>query len=391
MQHNLQLNISEFLSHYWQKKPCVIKQGFSNFIDPIDEHDLATLAQEPEIDARIVRNQGENWQLQHGPFDDFQAVCVDQWSLLVQAVDHYIPEINQLLFQFDFIPQWRLDDMMVSFSVPGAGVGPHLDQYDVFIIQGKGKRRWQVADKGEYQTYTPCPDLQQIKGFNATIIDEVLEPGDIIYIPPGYPHNGVALEPCLNYSVGFRAPNQADLYSSFADFLLDNHSQSQRFGDPTRKPQANNLQVQASDIQAIKTLMHEAIDSSAFDHWLCQYLSRPYEKEPFTLAEEDLYQPEEIKQLMLEHIAFLRMGGIKAVYNEFLSSEDEFVFSVDGQTFSLPTNERERVLTFLQNPAWTIEMDKNSINSVIFIQMLTTLVNTGLWYPDESGVTGDDV
>jgi len=391
MQHKLNLNIPEFLSQYWQQKPCVIKQGFSQFVDPIDENDLAALAQESEIDARIVRQNQQGWQLEHGPFEDFQTVCVDQWSLLVQAVDHYIPEINQLLFQFDFIPQWRLDDMMVSYSVPGAGVGPHLDQYDVFIIQGKGKRRWQVGAKGDYETLMPCPDLQQIKGFEQSIIDQVLEPGDIIYIPPGYPHNGVAIEPCLNYSVGFRAPNQADLYSSFADFLLDHHGDCKRFSDPKRLAQTNSLQLHNTDIQAVKALMHDAIDGPAFEHWLCQYLSRPYEKEPFELAADELWQVEDVKQQLLQGARFIRMGGIKSVHHEYLPEADEFVCYIDGQAFSLPVTERKRVSTFLQQPDWTIEMDKDSINSVIFIQLLTTLVNTGLWYPDTSGVTGDDV
>jgi 50S ribosomal protein L16 3-hydroxylase len=215
------LYFEHFIQQYWQKRPLLIKQGLSNFVDPIDQDELAGLAMEDDIDSRIISLSGDKWAVHQGPFEQFDDICQGQWSLLVQGVDRYNELASHLLGAFDFIPSWRIEDLMVSFSVAGGGVGPHLDQYDVFIIQGKGTRRWKVGGPGQYNEISPHPKLKQIDDF-VPIIDEVLEAGDILYIPPGCPHEGVALEDCLNYSVGFRAPNQQELLSNFADYGLDN-------------------------------------------------------------------------------------------------------------------------------------------------------------------------
>lgn len=233
-----EFDIEHFLSHYWQQKPVVLRGFFQDFEDPIDEHDLAGLAQEEEIDSRLLsfENTSGNpadgageWKVHQGPIHDFEAVCEGAWTLLVQSVDRYVHDVADILEPFRFLPNWRLDDLMVSFATKNAGVGAHIDQYDVFLVQGKGQRRWRVGKPGEYKEVFPHPKLRQIEGFDP-IIDEVLNPGDVLYIPPGWPHDGKALEDCLTYSVGFRAPETSQLADSLS-LMLETSDINVRFTD----------------------------------------------------------------------------------------------------------------------------------------------------------------
>lgn len=222
----------EFLEKYWQKQPVVLKNALPQLAELTDENELAGLAMEEFIDSRIVENNDGDWQVSHGPFSDFSRWQTGKWSLLVQGVDRYLPEVESLLQTVNFIPKWRIDDIMVSFSMPGAGVGLHLDQYDVFIVQGKGKRRWQAGkvDKSQCQNEI-SQDLLQLSNPESfePIVDEVLENGDIIYIPPFSAHKGDTVEPAINYSIGFRAPSQQELFWLYADHLIENDLGLKRF------------------------------------------------------------------------------------------------------------------------------------------------------------------
>ncbi|VTM84192.1 putative enzyme [Klebsiella pneumoniae] len=182
MDYQLTLNWPDFIERYWQKRPVVLKRGFANFIDPLSPDELAGLAMESEVDSRLVSHQDGKWQVSHGPFESYDHLSENNWSLLVQAVNHWHEPSAALMHPFRALPDWRIDDLMISFSVPGGGVGPHLDQYDVFIIQGTGRRRWRVGEKVPMKQHCPHPDLLQVDPFEA-IIDEEMEPGDILYIP----------------------------------------------------------------------------------------------------------------------------------------------------------------------------------------------------------------
>ena len=231
MAYQLNLNWPEFLEKYWQKQPVVLKNAFPNFVDPITPDELAGLAMEPEVDSRLVSHFNGKWQASNGPFEHFDDLGETGWSLLAQAVNHWHMPAAELVRPFRVLPDWRLDDLMISFSVPGGGVGPHIDQYDVFIIQGMGSRRWRVGDKLPMRQFCPHPALLHVDPFEP-IIDEDLEPGDILYIPPGFPHDGFTHETALNYSVGFRGPNGRDLISSFADYALENDLGGEHYSDP---------------------------------------------------------------------------------------------------------------------------------------------------------------
>ena len=162
MEYQLTLNWPDFLERHWQKRPVVLKRGFNNFIDPISPDELAGLAMESEVDSRLVSHQDGKWQVSHGPFESYDHLSENNWSLLVQAVNNWHEPTAALMQPFRALPDWRIDDLMISFSVPGGGVGPHLDQYDVFIIQGTGRRRWRVGEKLQMKQHCPHPDLLQV-------------------------------------------------------------------------------------------------------------------------------------------------------------------------------------------------------------------------------------
>lgn len=232
-----------FLKENWQQQPVVIRGAFLDFHDPISPEELAGLAMDSGVDSRLVIQKDDQWNVVHGPFEHFNDLPEQHWSLLVQAVNEHVPIAQDLLRAFRFLPDWRIDDLMVSYSTPHGGVGPHVDQYDVFIIQGLGRRRWQVGAKQTLKTVLPHPDLKQTEAFEP-IIDVMLEPGDMIYIPAGFPHAGASELPSLNYSVGFRAPSQAELLSALADYALDKEKLQKRFEDrleDTLNPEGNGL------------------------------------------------------------------------------------------------------------------------------------------------------
>ena len=268
-------NISqqEFLEKYWQKQPVVLKNALPDLAELTDENELAGLAMEEFIDSRIVENNAGEWQVSHGPFSDFSRWQDGKWSLLVQGVDRYLPDVQSLLNTVNFVPKWRVDDVMVSFSMPGAGVGLHLDQYDVFIVQGKGKRRWQAGkvDKSQCQNET-TEDLLQLSNPEAfePIVDEVLENGDIIYVPPFSAHKGETLENAINYSIGFRAPSQQELLWLFADHLIENDLGLKRFQSSSTEPSSEFLPD--SDIKEMQKMLIEVVQDEKVFKEFCQLM-----------------------------------------------------------------------------------------------------------------------
>lgn len=281
-----------FLEQYWQKRPVVIRQAFRDWQNPVAPDELAGLALEAEVESRLIRQQGTDWQLKSGPLTekDFRKLPSSHWTLLVQAVDLWSDEVRQLKDAYRFVPDWRLDDVMVSLAATGGGVGPHRDQYDVFLIQGLGQRRWRVGEASE-----SCPDriqacgLKQIAPFTA-VLDETLEPGDLLYLPPGFSHDGVAVsDDCMTYSVGFRAPSQTELLSQLADQLLDRSESSPRFSDPWRQPAPNPALLDERSLAAFSQLLLDGLQKpeqlrTTLASLLTQskYLDQPFDAEPIS-------------------------------------------------------------------------------------------------------------
>lgn len=280
--HLSQFDIGTFLSEYWQKKPVLIRNPWSSWSNPLDPDDLAGLACEDGIESRLIVQAGQSyaaWTVEHGPLAEarFSQLAAQQWTLLVQAVDHHVPDVAALIEPFRFIPDWRIDDVMVSYATDGGGVGPHFDQYDVFLIQGLGKRRWQVgAACDPADDMLPHDDLRLLADF--TVTDEwVLEPGDILYVPPRFAHNGVAVgDDCMTYSIGFRAPSRSELIAHYCDDLLSRLQDDDRYSDPAVAPQENPGEISADALAKLQAMIAETmLDRTAFARWFGAYNSTP--------------------------------------------------------------------------------------------------------------------
>ncbi|URQ89018.1 cupin domain-containing protein [Pseudoalteromonas sp. SCSIO 43101] len=372
------LTQEQFLAEYWQKKPLLIKQGFKDFSDPIEPEELAGLAMEESIESRIVTNHSDDWQAHHGPFEDFSLLTEKHATLLVQAVDHWHSDAAQLLEPFRFIPNWRIDDLMISYSTPGGGVGPHLDQYDVFIIQGQGKRHWRVGmPDANLRQFAQNKSLLQVEQFPA-VIDCVLEPGDILYIPPGCPHEGYAVENALNYSVGFRAPNQRDLLSQFADHLIDTELGNQRYSDAELKLRDSKGELKEFEAENVKQLMIAAInDDAVFKTWLGNNMSQPKHEMDLAPLEEPYTLDNLLELLRDDEVVFERLGGTRAIYQVI---GDKILLSVNGINYMHDLHELE-LIKKLTDQTWLTAADINSSkNNHIFLKTFTTLLNEGIWF-----------
>jgi 50S ribosomal protein L16 3-hydroxylase len=243
---------ARFLRDYWQKKPLLIRNAFPDFESPIQPEDLAGLACEEGTLSRIVAHDRSRdaWLLRHGPFDEamFPDMPHHDWTLLVQDVDKWDSDIAALLAAFDFLPRWRIDDVMVSFAAPGGSVGAHVDQYDVFLLQALGHRRWQIDASLTLTGVAPPTEfrndveLKLLRTFNPTH-EWLLRPGDMLYLPPGVPHHGVAEDACLTFSVGMRAPSAAELLGDFVDTLAADADEGLRYRDPDLAPAADPAQI----------------------------------------------------------------------------------------------------------------------------------------------------
>jgi 50S ribosomal protein L16 3-hydroxylase len=365
-------DIDLFLREYWQQKPVVLKRFFPTFVDPIDENDLAGLAQEAEVDARIINNINGNWHVEQGPIEDFDRLCKGKWTLLVQGVDKYIQDVAPILVPFSFIPNWRLDDLMVSFATEGAGVGAHIDQYDVFLVQGKGKRRWRVGMPGEYKETFPHPKLRQIEGFDA-VIDVVVEPGDVVYVPPGWPHDGETVEDSLTYSVGYRAPDNLQLAESLA-MMLDKGEHNFRYTDPQRAVQNAAYTVTPNDVASLKQQLIEAINSEGFTRSLLEAMSEQ------GIPEYPLDTDVSLEQIANEFatgISFAPAAGVRALVSYGKQGLPRALF-VNGSQFEFANSDREWIEALASGGVLNATSCQDA-PSFTFLETLTTLINNGYW------------
>jgi 50S ribosomal protein L16 3-hydroxylase len=213
------LTPTEFMKSYWQKKPLLIRQALPGFKSPISAAALKKLAKADEVQARLISREGDQWQMEHGPFASMPKMSDTDWTLLVQSVDIHDDASAALMHQFRFVPDVRLDDLMMSLATVGGGVGPHFDSYDVFLLQAKGRRRWRFGQQDDLSLVPELP-LKILKHFTPTQ-EVILEPGDMLYLPPQVAHDGVALEECMTISVGFRAPDEAALARGMLETAAD--------------------------------------------------------------------------------------------------------------------------------------------------------------------------
>lgn len=275
---------ADFLRDYWQKRPLLVRGAFPDLaapgaIPPITPEDLAGLACEEAALARIVVHDraGDAWRVRHGPFEEslFPTLGERDWTLLVQDVDKWDADIAALLPAFDFLPRWRIDDVMVSFAASGGSVGAHVDHYDVFLLQAQGRRRWQVdASDAPPPAFRDDVELKLLREFTPTH-DWVLAPGDMLYLPPGVPHHGVAEEPCLTCSIGMRAPSTAELLGDYIDTLAAGADDALRYRDPDLAPPKDPNEIDAAAVQrAVEALNRLRMDDAdVLGDWFGRFIT----------------------------------------------------------------------------------------------------------------------
>lgn len=275
------LTPAAFLRDYWQQRPLLVRGAIPGFENPVDPDDLAGLATDPDAASRIVRGHvdRQDWDVEYGPFDAEHLGQLPErdWTLLVTDVERFWPGGPEFLARFDFIPRWRRDDLMLSYAPPGGSVGPHVDQYDVFLFQAAGRRRWQIQDPpGSLECHEDLP-LAILKAFAPTETWE-LGPGDLLYLPPGLPHYGLSLDDaCMTWSVGFRAPTILDVLTGFLEERANVIGDQARFEDPGRHPATHAAELPAADRgelrEALRALL--AAEDHDLDAYLGRFLTRP--------------------------------------------------------------------------------------------------------------------
>ena len=270
------LSPQQFLQEYWQQKPLLIRQAFPEITTPFSAEELAGLACEVDSARIIIEKTNPAWQLHSSPFteEDFLNLPESHWTLLVNDLEQYYPELRALTTQFNFIPSWRMDDLMVSYAPDQGSVGPHTDEYDVFLIQAYGKRHWSLDNNANPQHILANCDLCILQDFNTTE-DWVLEAGDMLYLPPQLAHYGIAQGECMTYSVGFRAPNQQDLLESYLGELAENPTLKTRFSDAKRSLPSHPAELIANDITTMKALLFDALkqNDDFITQWVGKYLT----------------------------------------------------------------------------------------------------------------------
>jgi len=321
----------DFLANYWQQKPLFLPSFFRKFTDPIDPDSLAGLACEEFIESRLISNtiSPDNWCVRHGPFveDDFSHLPTSNWTLLVQAVDQWHSETASLLAYFDFIPNWRIDDIMVSFATDQAGVGPHYDYYDVFLVQGAGQRKWQLGGKCNANSkLRGDTDLRLLQQFN-TEQEYILNPGDVLYIPPQYAHYGVSIGESLCYSIGFRSPSQAQQLQGFTDQIIDGLAEHQRFVDPNPHTGSVTGEILPSALDPAHAGLQQLVANKlGFLTWFGKHVTQS--KYPDTLLPLD----QTASSGLLES-ALVRNPGSRFA---FMEVADQVLLFVDGECYSMP-------------------------------------------------------
>ncbi|MBC7414226.1 MAG: cupin domain-containing protein [Herminiimonas sp.] len=267
-----------FLRDYWHKKPLVIRQAIAGFTPLLDTKTLFALAAREDVESRLVSRTTKKpgWAMQHGPFNSLPGPAPKSaaWTLLVQGANLHDAAADALLRQFRFIPDTRLDDLMISYAVEGGGVGPHVDSYDVFLLQAHGQRRWRIGAQRDLTLVEGLP-LKVLRNF-VPEQEFVLDPGDMLYLPPHYAHDGVAIGECMTYSIGFRAPAYQELGEAFLQFMGDTIDLPGRYADPDLKPTSHPAQIDGAMLaQIAEQLQKVRFTDDDIAIFLGEYLSEP--------------------------------------------------------------------------------------------------------------------
>jgi len=382
--HLGELTVGEFLADYWQQKPVCIRKGiaFQEALIAVDE--LAGLALEPEVESRLIENRGDlkDWQVIHGPLteDDFNKERDFPWTLLVQGVDCFVPEVHDFLAKFRFLPSWRVDDLMISYATKGAGVGAHYDRYDVFLIQGEGQRQWQIGQTCNENSALMAHDHLSLLADFELSEEFILNPGDMLYIPPLLAHKGVAMsDVCVTYSVGFRSPSHGDVLTTFADERSMDISADLRIKDHGFA--ANSGEISAADVEGLMQLMRDQITPENVAQWFGKHSTEA--KYPGLDMAEEAMDLAELDSIINDAYGVLRVSeGVRLAYT--WQGDGGLTLFVQGDALPCPPDATAFVEAIANQ--WLIAVDELDplVKKDAAKAMLLILHNQGyLYFADE--------
>jgi len=365
----------QFLAEYWQKKPLLIRQAIPNFVSPLSPDELAGLACEAQVESRLIMERGgqKPWQVRHGPFSeqDFAQLPESYWTLLVQEVDRHVPEIADLIDKFSFIPSWRIDDLMISYAVPQGSVGPHTDSYDVFLLQAYGTRRWQISS--QVSELLPDLELKILREFTAEQ-EWVVSPGDLLYLPPGVAHYGVALDDCMTFSIGFLAPSHTDMLNDYVTFALNQLDENIRYSDPELQQQPNFGEISAQTIAKIKQVIHSLPrDDHSIQQWFGRFVTQT--RSGIQLDTPEVEYTAHSWLLELQHCHLRRAARMA-----FIPNPDNVILFVEGQAITLPKSNAALATLLTQQRDFTHQDLKKFLNDNFVVKLLIEMTNDGFLY-----------
>ena len=369
------LTAEEFLRDYWQKKPLLVRNAFPNLASLVGKEDLMELAQEDSVEARIIleKDGKKPWELRKGPFTvkQYKLLPKTHWTLLVQAVDHYFPELAVYWQNFSFIPTWRTDDIMISYAPQGGSVGKHFDQYDVFLVQGGGQRRWQLGEFCDKNSpLVPNTALRILEDMPITF-DEVVNAGDLLYVPPRLAHYGVAETDCLTFSFGFRAPALSHALEHLVDAALELTNAEALYSDPQLTAQTHSAWLNPQHLvdlqQKVMALLNNPESLSAA---LAPFLSEPKYDDYEPMGEE--ISPEDLIAALKRGVIICRDPASRFIYvgeqglaKQLYVNGEELDFDADANFVALLCDNCQLTWNELQS-----FIENNNNNSAWFCQQI---------------------
>ena len=372
---------AQFLAEYWQKKPLLIRGALTDFNAPISADELAGLSCEEEVESRIVieKDGRHPWELRCGPFteEQFTTLPESHWTLLLQEANRHIPELSTLLDQFDFIPSWWLDDIMISYAADQGTVGPHYDRYDVFLLQVEGKKQWKINSQ-------PVADENVIDNIPLRIMKTftseqqwTLEPGDMLYLPPGVAHHGVAQGESITYSIGYRALSQQELLASYFDFVLEQNDNDQYFGDPTLSPQQHPGEITAATITQLTTLLQKMpLNTESVGHWFGKFITEPSNPNEYFPPEQPLSQSQCLTLLKTAHL----IRNEQCRFNFITQTDGSINLYIDGDEYTLSPQQADFGQIICDNSHYDYQQLSPCLTDSDSLELLLRWINEGVIY-----------
>ena len=331
---------ADFYEHYWNKFPFVVRAAISNhdMAGYISADELAGLSMEEEPRSRMVKTAGKfhDWSCGFGPFeeDDFNKAGDADWCLLVQNVEQFHPDTASLLQHFNFAPRWLMDDVTVSYSATGGSVGPHIDSYHVFLVQGEGKRRWKVSN-------APITDETYIEGLELKVLDCQIEgdeievtSGDVLYLPPNFAHEGTTLDPALTFSVGFLGPKMSELFSGFAKYIGEIEDLDTRYVGAGLGLDSSGFEISNGAVDYLKTRLEDYLGSKLFTQWLVEFFTESsHEDLSYYSTREDVLNAEEFDIELHQGASLIKPEYVKFAITTF--ENGGFCLGFDNHSFGV--------------------------------------------------------